>query len=195
MNKTLKRILIILGSFVSFIIVAILITVVITAITLHNAEFSYGVSSKLAAEIPPEEIIKNPKAYDGKFIRVKGTFNYYLEDVSITPEFDEKLSPEDNEFLSSCFWLDDSWMKSSLGANLEDLYIYRGKTIVIEGNVNPYKNGHFGCYPCTIENISYISIEKGRKIYPFETSGFISLFTYWLEYHFPSPYALWKLMV
>ncbi len=166
MNKTLKRILIILGSFVSFIIVATLITVVITAIILPNIEISYGTSSTLAMEVSLEDLIENPKNYDGKYVRVRGIFSYDLEDIALYPSRNAYINPslsEGHKYLANAIWLNDTGLKSEFGVNLEDLIDHRGKYMVVEGTFNPHKNGHFECFPGTMENISYIAIEKGKK--------------------------------
>lgn len=198
MNKIFKRILIILGGILAFILVAVIITAVVTGITLHNAEVTYGNTSELALGVSPEDIAKNPKKYDGKFVRVRGVLSVALEDIALYPSGNDYINrplPEGDEFLSNAIWLNDTGLKSTFGVNLEDLMEYRGKYVVIEGYFNPWENGHFDCYAGTIENISYISIEKGRKIYTFEREGLLHILGYWFENHFPSPLALWRLMV
>lgn len=198
MNKIFKRILIILGGILAFILVSVIITVAVTGITLHNAEVTYGTPSELALDVSVKDLAKNPKKYDGKFIKVRGVFSYALENIALYPSQSDYINrplPEGDEFLSNAIWLNDTGLKSTFGVNLEDLMEYRGKYMVIEGNFNPWSNGHFDCYPGAIENISYLSIEKGRKIYTFEREGLPFLLGYWFENHFPSPLALWKLLV
>lgn len=200
MNKIFKRILIILGGILAFILVAVIITAVVTGITLHNAEKTLGTSSELATEVSVKDLANNPENYDGKYVRVRGVFSYALENVAIYSSHEGYANSGKNHDKNGskdlyCVWLDDIGLKSTFGVDLGDLAEYRGKSMVVEGYFNPLKTGHFNGYPGAIEKITYLSIEKGRKVYTFERDGLLYLLKYWFEFNFPSPRALWWILV
>lgn len=133
---------------------ALIILFFIIMLYLNKTPVVYGKCSDDAIIVDITELLESPELYDGELVRVEGVCSIGFESNALYVS--KKDYKNKNKDYFNALWLDlDHIPDETVYKDFKKDYV--GKNVILEGVFNSKKHGHFGMYPATIENVTFMT--------------------------------------